>query len=134
MILTYRYRLKDATVGKHLDRHSRAVNCVWNYCCEIQRQAQDRWTAGRKTHWPSAFDLIKLCTGSVAELGLHSDTVQTICRQFATSRDAKRQCPRFRDDHSAAKQSRRLLGGGWARYPICVGLERQALAGEIPVL
>jgi transposase len=46
--------------------------------------------------WPSAYDLIKLCTGSAAPLGLHSDTVQTICRQFAASRDAKRKCPRFR--------------------------------------
>jgi hypothetical protein len=33
--------------------------------------------------WLSAFDWIKLCTGNAAELGLHSDTVQTICREFA---------------------------------------------------
>jgi len=40
--------------------------------------------------WPTAFDLIKLCTGTAADLGLHSDTVQTVCRQFIASRDAKR--------------------------------------------
>ena len=96
MILTYKYRIKDGTVGKRLDRHSRACNFVWNYCCQIQREAQSRWVAGRAVRWPSAFDLIKLCTGAAADLGLHSDTVQTICRQFAASRDAKHKCPRFR--------------------------------------
>ena len=96
MILTYKYRIKDGTVGKHLDRHSRACNFVWNYCCQIQREAQSRWKAGRAVKWPTAFDLIKLCTGAAADLSLHSDTVQTICRQFAASRDAKHKCPRFR--------------------------------------
>ena len=44
MILTYKYRIKDGTVGKRLDRHSRACNFVWNYCCQIQREAQaDGW-------------------------------------------------------------------------------------------
>src|SRR5262245_46034766 len=46
--------------------------------------------------WPSAFDLVKLCTGAGKELGLHSDTVQTICRDFAARRDAIRRCPRWR--------------------------------------
>jgi len=122
MILTYRYRLKDTTVGKHLDRHSRAVNCVWNYCCAIQRQAQDRWKAGRKLRWPTAFDLIKLCTGSAAELGLHSDTVQTICRQFANCRDAQRKCPRFR----ASRGAKRALG--WIPFiPRAVKLDGDTL-------
>ena len=106
MILTYRYRIKDATVGKHLERHRRAVNFVWNYCCNIQRQTQSRWKNGQNVRWPTAFDLIKLCTGAAAELGLHSDTVQTICRQFAASRDAKRKCPRFR----ASGGPKRALG------------------------
>jgi transposase len=96
MIITFKYRVKDATAGKHLNRHARACNQVWNYCCQIQREAQSRWKAGGKGRWPSAFDLIKLCTGSAKELGLHSDTVQTICRQFATSRDANRGQLRFR--------------------------------------
>jgi hypothetical protein len=30
MMLTSKYRIKDATVGKHLDRHSRAANYVWS--------------------------------------------------------------------------------------------------------
>jgi IS605 OrfB family transposase len=47
-----------------------------------------------------------LCTGASAELRLHSDTVQTVCRQFAASRDAKRKCPRFR----ASGGPKRALG------------------------
>ena len=46
--------------------------------------------------WPSAFDPIKLCTGSGAELGLHSDSVQTICREFAARRSFLRRCPGWR--------------------------------------
>jgi putative transposase len=96
MILSFKYRVKDATAGKYLARHAYASNQVWNFCAATQREAEARWKAGRVVKWPSAFDLIKLCTGSSALLGLHSDTVQTICRQFAASRDAKRKCPRFR--------------------------------------
>jgi IS605 OrfB family transposase len=106
MMLTLKYRVKDATVGKHLNRFAWASNQVWNYCCQIQRQAESRWKAGRSVRWPSAFDLIKLCTGSAAELGLHSDTVQTICRQFAASRDLHKRCPRFR----ASGGAKRALG------------------------
>ena len=110
MIFTYKYRIKDGTVGKRLDRHSRACNFVWNYCCQIQREAQSRWVAGRAVRWPSAFDLIKLCTGAAAALGLHSDTVQTICRQFAASRDARHKCPRFRASFGPKRAS------GWIPF------------------
>jgi putative transposase len=106
MILTFKYRVKDATVGKSLNRHAWACNQVWNYCCQIQREAENRWKAGRKVRWPSYFELDKLCTGVAAELGLHSDTVKTICRQFTVSRDAKKRCPRFR----ASGGPKRALG------------------------
>jgi putative transposase len=46
------------------------------------------------------------CTGAAKDLGLHSDTVQTICRQIAASRDAQRKCPRFR----ASQGPKRALG------------------------
>jgi IS605 OrfB family transposase len=106
MMLTFKYRVKDATVGKHLNRFAWASNQVWNYCCQIQRQTESRWKAGLTVRWPSAFDLIKLCTGSAAELGLHSDSVQTICRQFVGSRDLHKRCPRFR----ASGGAKRALG------------------------
>jgi putative transposase len=96
MILSFKYRVKDGTAKRHLNRHAIACNQVWNYCVATQREAERRWKAGRKVRWPTAFDLIKLCTGSGTELGLHSDTVQTICRQFVASRDLHRRCPRFR--------------------------------------
>lgn len=96
-MIAYKFRIKDATVGKHLDRHARACNGVWNYCRRIQKQAQKRWAAGEDVRWPTAFDLIKLCIGSAAELGLHSDTVQTICRQFVASRNLNDKCPRYRE-------------------------------------
>ena len=58
MILTYRYRIKDATSGKRLAALARAVNRVWNYCGEIQETSRRH-----NKPWPSAFDLIKLTTG-----------------------------------------------------------------------
>lgn len=108
--LTYKYRVKDATSGKHLARHARACNQVWNYCCQIQREAQSRWRAGRAVSWPTRFDLSKLTTGSSAELGLHSDTISEVCRQFVVSRDAHKRCPRFRSSYG------RQVSLGWVPF------------------
>ncbi|MGH8287170.1 MAG: RNA-guided endonuclease InsQ/TnpB family protein [Steroidobacteraceae bacterium] len=68
-----------------------AVNDVWNFCGESQEHAR-RWNR----RWPSGFDLINLTSGSSRELGLHSDTVQAVCKQFAISRDRARRRPRWR--------------------------------------
>lgn len=106
MIVSYKYRVKDSTTRRALERHARAVNTVWNYCCQVQREAQSRWKSGGRSWWPTAFDLIKLCTGASGELGLHSDTVQTTCRRFVAARNSQRKCPRFR----ASVGSKRSLG------------------------
>ena len=95
VILTYRYRIKDATTAKRLRAHARAVNYVWNYCGEIQEAARRQ-----EKRWPSAFDLIKLTTGSSALLGLHSDTVQAVCKQFVANRNAARRRPHWRGKKS----------------------------------
>jgi putative transposase len=95
MVLTYRYRIKDATAGRHLEQQARAVNRVWDYCGEIQEAARRH-----NKRWPSGFDLIKLTLGSSKLLGLHSDTVQAVCKQFAISRDAYRKRPRWRGKKS----------------------------------
>jgi IS605 OrfB family transposase len=95
MILTYRYRIKDATTGKHLDVLSRSVNRVWNYCGEVHEASRRH-----NKRWPSAFDMIKLTTGSGAMLGLHSDTVQAVCKQFVSSRNLHRRRPRWRGKKS----------------------------------
>lgn len=79
MMLVYRYRVKSLT--GLLNKQSRAVNYVWNYCNDVQRQAL-KW--GKK--WPTGFDLNVLTTGSSKELGLHSGTVNAVCEQYAKSR------------------------------------------------
>ena len=80
-LLTYRYRIKDATSGKHLLHMASAVNFVWNYCNEISMLA-----AHRDKRWLSAFDLIKLIAGTSKDLGIHTDTQSEICREYATRR------------------------------------------------
>lgn len=106
MIIALKYRIKDKTSRKRLEANARAANFVWNYCCQIQREAEDRWKAGRVARWPTAFDLDKLCAGVAADIGVHSDTVFCVCRQFVISRDAKRRCPKFR----VSNGPRRALG------------------------
>jgi transposase len=105
-ILTFKFRVKDSVAGRHLARHAIACNQVWNFCVATQREAERRRRAGMTTRWPTTFDLIKLCVGVSVELGLHSDTVQTICRQFVASRDTHRRCPGFR----ASFGTKRALG------------------------
>lgn len=91
MLLTYRYRVKDATASKWLARMAVSVNQVWNYCGGIQNDSRRL-----NRRWPTGFDLIKLTSGCSKELGLHSDTVQAVCKQFAISRDKARRRPRWR--------------------------------------
>jgi Putative transposase DNA-binding domain len=89
MVLTYRYRIKDATSGRQLERQSREVNRVW--------------TLGSKL------------------LGLHSDTVQAVCKQFAGRK------PRVRAIHAKIVNCRKhFLHGLSTRLVrenrrICVG-------------
>jgi len=77
-ILTFRYRIKDATSGTHLTRIARAVNNVWNYCNEVSLLA---WR--REKRFLSAFELINLTAGAGHELGLHTDTLSEICQEYA---------------------------------------------------
>ena len=91
MVLTFRYRVKGTSAAKRLGRMAVAVNGVWNYCGGIQNDSRrlDR-------RWPSGFDLIGLTNGCTKELGLHSDTVQAVCKRFAVSRDKAMRRPRWR--------------------------------------
>ena len=81
MIRSYRYRLKDSSSALQLNTLARACNVVWNFCNESQEHAL-RW----HQRWPTYQDLCKLTTGSGKELGLHSQTVQAVCDQYATRR------------------------------------------------
>ncbi|WP_276522712.1 transposase, partial [Cupriavidus necator] len=83
MIRVYRYRVKS--LNGLLNKQSRAVNYVWNFCNDTQKHAL-KWG---KT-WPSGFDLNVLTTGSSKELGIHSGTVNATCEQYAKSRSQHR--------------------------------------------
>ena len=93
-VLSFKYRVKSGS--RALTRHAISCNAVWNFCVATQRESERRWKGDRRTKWLTAFDLIKLTTGCAADLGLHSDTVGQICRQFVKSRDLHRKCPGFR--------------------------------------
>ena len=99
MMLTFKYRVKDggASTRRSLRAQARAVNFVWNYCAQIDREAHARWKAGRVAKRPSGFDLVKLCTGVARDLGLHSDCVSAICQKFADARSTTfPKTPKFR--------------------------------------
>ena len=83
MILVYRYRVKS--LNGLLNKQSLAVNFVWNFCNDRQK---DALRFGRR--WHTGFDLNKLTTGSSKELGLHSGTVNAVCEQYAKSRSQKK--------------------------------------------
>jgi len=83
MKLVYRYRVKSLT--GLLNQQARAVNFVWNYCNDRQKDA-----LRFHRRWHSAFDLIKLTTGCSKELKLHSGTINDVCQQYAKSRSQSR--------------------------------------------
>jgi putative transposase len=120
MILTYRYRVKDRRAQKALSAHAYAVNQVWNYCCAQQLDVQARYRAGEKPRkWASRYDLQKLCNGVGSELGIHQQTVQGVCLNFANARNKIKRAPRFRSSFGGKRalgwipftsQNRRVVG------------------------
>ena len=82
MILTYKYRIKDSSSRTILNRMSGTVNYVFNYCNETSIKA-----IKRDHRWLSGYDLQYLVAGSSKELGLHSQTVQGICREYVSRRN-----------------------------------------------
>lgn len=99
--IVLRYRLRDKC-DTSLSKMARSVNVVWNYCNEAQRHAvQTKWAWTDK--WLSGFQLCYQSAGVAAELGLHSHTVQEVCKQYAVSRQAKaKRWLRFRGRKSLA--------------------------------
>lgn len=94
MILNFRYRVKS--LNGLLNRQAKAVNFVWNYCNDRQKDAL-RWNK----KWPTAFDLDKLTAGSSVELGLHSGTINAVTAQYVKSRvQKKRPYLRYRGNKS----------------------------------
>jgi putative transposase len=83
MILVFRYRIKS--LNGLLNQQARAVNFVWNYCNDRQK---DALRFGRR--WLTGFDFNKLTTGSSKELALHSGTINAVGEQYARSRAQRR--------------------------------------------
>lgn len=83
MILVYRYRVKS--LNGLLNKQARAVNFVWNFCNDRQKDA-----LRFHRRWHTGFDLNKLTSGSSRELGLHAGTVNAVCEQYARSRSQKK--------------------------------------------
>ncbi len=67
MILVYRYGVKS--FDGLLNKQSRAVNDVWNFCNDTRNHALKR-----NKKWPTGFDLNRLTTSSSRALGIHSGT------------------------------------------------------------
>lgn len=100
-VLSYKYKLKGKRSARLLRRHSSSVNKVWNYCAEIQRKVARGRKLGEWRRWPSHYDLTHLTSGISKELGIHSQTIQIVCQQFAKSRDQHKRRPRFRKSTGA---------------------------------
>ncbi|TWH64532.1 hypothetical protein LX59_01285, partial [Azomonas agilis] len=77
---TLKVRVRDKHVPL-LQQMARSVNFVWNYLNELSaRSIRER---GR---FLSAFDLHPYTKGANKELGLHSQTLQEIAREYVTRR------------------------------------------------
>ena len=98
-ITTYQYRIKDATSAKALKQLSYSVNYTWNYCNEVN---QERCAKFRKTF--TNYDLHKLTAGCSKELGLHSQTVQAVCDEYAKC------CKQHRKTRLSWRSRKRSLG------------------------
>lgn len=83
---TYSYRIKDSSKSLQdtFRKMSGAVNFVWNFCNETQLASLKKGKASRD--WLSAFDFMKLTSGSSKELGVSSTTVQITCEEYAARR------------------------------------------------
>jgi len=103
--LTYKYRIKESQHRTYLARLSYAANTVWNYCNEVSMLA---WRRDRK--WLTGYDLAHLCAGAGKELGLHSDTINEICLQYAKARK------QFRKARLAWRSRKKSLG--WIPFKV----------------
>ena len=107
VVTTLRYRLKDSSKMRRLDRLARSVNFVWNYCNETSFNA-----IRNHCKWLSAIDLKNLTSGSAKDLGISSVTVQAICEEYAIRRiQFKKRKLRWRASSGSLGQ----LKGGFSR-------------------
>lgn len=114
-VRTFKYRLKDRRAAKVLRGHAFQCNQVWNWCVAQHRDVMDRYKAGApKRRWLSHFDLAKTLKGYGREIGLHQQTIGSVCEQWVRNRST-----RFRASYGSKrppgwipfqKQSRQIEG------------------------
>lgn len=80
-VKTVKIRIKDSVSAKHLKKMARAVDYVWNYCNETSFYA-----IRYRSKFLSGFDLCNLTAGSSKDLGLNSQTIQEVCKEYAQKR------------------------------------------------
>lgn len=110
-VLTYKFRIKDASSSRHLQCLARAVNKVWNFAKEMQIEALKRRSAkvvfAKKqnkeiatANWLDRNDYHALTKGASRELGLHSQTVQGVYEEYMTRRIQFKKLLRWRGKKS----------------------------------
>jgi putative transposase len=98
---TLKFRVKDKH-KKVLGQQAKAVNFVWNYINELSsRSIKER---GR---FLSAFDVHPYTKGANKELGLHSQTLQCVAKEYVTRR---KQFKKARLNWRKSGGSKRSLG------------------------
>lgn len=82
---TLKFRIKDSSCRRELERQAKAVNFVWNYCNETAFKALRDYS-----DWLSWVDLVNLTSGAFKELGVHSHTIQSVARLYVSKRNQSR--------------------------------------------
>jgi hypothetical protein len=116
VIVTYRYPVKDKTSATQHSRMAGAVNDAWNYCCQIQPEADSRWRASFAVT-NEAFSR-KVCSECKSIAG-PNDIAGLRMRQWACF-----DCGALHD---------RDVNAAW-NLLVFAGAERRPVAGEIPAL
>lgn len=100
MILTYKFKLKQASYSKRLKKHACALNQVWNYNVNLQKQIQKMWKeSGPKAHWPTEYTLHNLTAGTSKDLQTHAGSIHEISRLFVQARNKNKRAPKFRHSY-----------------------------------
>lgn len=96
VLKTLKFRVKDRTSGKRLDRAARAVSMVWNHCNAMQCHALKH-----NQRWPNASQFQASTKSAGKEIGLPAQSVQEVCEEYLLRRrTAKKAKLRWRGKRS----------------------------------
>lgn len=98
---TLKVRIKDKHTNQ-LKALARSVNFVWNYINELSSRS-----IKERHQFLTAFDLHPYTKGANKELGLHSQTLQTIAKEYVTRR---KQFKKSKLNWRKSRGTRRSLG------------------------